>query len=505
MTNSRLPRTPNIICALALLAMPAPAFADLSAQDVWEAFSKQLSAYGEMQSDVTQSGGTLTARAITLSTDVEGLRSETALSGAISFQENTDGTVSILFPTEMSAKLTVSGAAAAAPTTVTYSFSQQGMEVTASGEPGNISHEFSAPQLSYVLNGMSVNGKSMGGTLQLDLTNTVGSWLSTGQSVTEIIADYTIDAMLVNANFTDPATQDEIKFTAQVEELAAQSENTIPDGLQSMTPQAMFASGFGVAAQLDYGAVSYGADVTSKGQNTKVLGSIEQGNLNVAVNGDQVRYATTFKQVDVSGGVAGLPLPPVEIHLDSSSFNLLMPLAKTDAARDFGLAISLEGFTVSDFIWAMLDPAQQLPRDAANVVLALKGTGNWLVNIFDTDALENSTAVPGKVESLSLEALKVTIAGASLTGDGAFTFDNGDLATFGGVPRPEGTLNLALKGGITLLDKLTAMNIVPQQQAFGIKAMSGLFARPGPGPDELISRIEIDPTGRVLANGQPIR
>jgi len=223
------------------------------------------------------------------------------------------------------------------------------------------------------------------------------------------------------------------------------------------------------------------------------------------VDSDQVRYVTTAEQMDVSGGLAGLPLPPVEVHLDRSSFELLMPLAQTDAARDFGLGISLEGFTISEFIWSLFDPTRQLPRDPANVVLDLKGKGNWLVNIFDAAALENSTKTPGKIESLSLEALELTVAGASLKGDGAFTFDNNDLDTFGGVPRPEGSVDLSLSGGNTLLDKLTAMNIVPQQQAVGIKALSGLFAKPGSGFDTLTSRIEIDRTGRVLANGQQIR
>ena len=504
MTASLSSRACMLTGTILALAVPAPALADLSAQDVWEAFSKQLSAYGKLEADLAEAGGRLTARAMNLSTDVDGLRSNTALSGEIAFQENSDGTVSILFPAEMTATLNVSDNGAA-PVNITYAFEQQGMQVTASGQAGNITHDFTAPQLTYTLEGLSVDGKKIGSQVELVLSNTVGTWLSAGNAVTQVTADYTIDTLSVNANFTDPTTRDEIKFTARMNDLAAESENTIPDGLQSMTPQMMFAAGFGVAAKLDYGEVAYGADVTSKGQNTKLLGSIEKGSLDVSVDGDQVRYTTAAEQMDVSGSVSGLPFPPVDIHLDTSSFNLLMPLAQSDAAREFGLGITMEGFTISDFVWAMLDPAQQLPRDAANIVLDLKGTGNWLIDIFDTEALENATAAPGEVESLSLEALEVTVAGASLTGDGAFTFDNSDTVTFGGVPRPQGQVDLALTGGITLLDKLTAMNIVPQQQAMGIKMMSGLFAKPGPGQDSLTSRIEIDAAGRVLANGQQIR
>ena len=504
MMTSLFPRMREPVLALALVAVPGQAVADLSARDVWEAFSKQLTPYGQIQADLAQAGPTLTARAITLSTEIDGMRSETALSGAISFRENADGTVSIQFPAQMTATLNVTGATGGASSSASYAFSQQGMEVTASGEPGRITHDFSAPQMSYTLQGMTADGTPMGGTMQLDLTNTAGSWLSAGETLTEVTADYTIEALSVDAAFTDPATNGEIKFTAQMDAVAAQSTNTIPDGMQSMSPQAIFASGFGITGQMQYGPVSYAADVTSKGQIYQLLGNIAQGSASVSLDGDQVRYAVTSEDMTVAGRMSGLPLPPLEVQLERSSFDLRMPLAQTDTARDFGLGMALEGFTVNDFIWSMLDPTRQLPRDPATVALDLKGTGNWLIDIFDTEALENTTSL-GKIETLSLEALEISIAGASLTGDGAFTFDNDDLASFGGVPRPQGSVDLALRGGITLLDTLTAMNVVPQQQALGIKALSGLFTKPGSGPDTLTSRIEIDPTGRVLANGQQIR
>lgn len=504
MTGPLSLRTSIMFGAMATMALPAPALAALTAQDVWDAFSKQLTLYGGMAADVTQSGDTLSVSEIVLSSEIEEIRSETALSGVIAFQENGDGTVSIAFPEQMTASMTVSGPDVPS-SRMTYSFGHDGMVVTASGEPGNIAHEFSAPKMTYVLNDMSFNGAAMDGAVELELTNTAGSWLSAGDALTEITADYTIEAMSVMAAFAEPANKGAAQFNVQLQDIVAKSKNTIPEGVQTLTPQAIFTNGFGVTAQLDYGNLAYTADLMTNGRNTKAAGTIEKGQLQVAMDGDQVIYATSAEQMDVSSTIAGLPLPPVEVHLDRSRFELQMPLAQTDMARDFGLGVAMEGFTISDFIWSLFDPAQQLPRDPANIVVDLKGTGNWLVDIFDPEALDAAAEAPGTIETLSLEALEITIAGASLTGDGAFTFDNDDLATFGGVPRPEGAINLALSGGITLLDKLTAMNIVPQQQAAGIKLMTGLFTTPGPGEDALTSRIEIDRDGRVLANGQQIR
>jgi len=39
----------------------------------------------------------------------------------------------------------------------------------------------------------------------------------------------------------------------------------------------------------------------------------------------------------------------------------------------------------------------------------------------------------------------------------------------------------------------------------GIRLMTGMFTRPGDGPDALVSEITINEQGHVLANGQRIK
>ena len=106
---------------------------------------------------------------------------------------------------------------------------------------------------------------------------------------------------------------------------------------------------------------------------------------------------------------------------------------------------------------------------------------------------------------MTLKTLLVDAAGAKLSGTGDFTFDNTDLATFGGVPRPTGAVDLQLAGANGLLDKLVAMGLLPQEQAMGARMMMGLFAVPGEAEDTLSSKIEINDQGHVLANGQRIQ
>ena len=91
-----------------------------------------------------------------------------------------------------------------------------------------------------------------------------------------------------------------------------------------------------------------------------------------------------------------------------------------------------------------------------------------------------------------------------LTGTGAFTFDNTDLVTFDGVPAPTGKMELTLKGGNGLLDKLVAMGLIPSDQAMGARMMMAMFAKPGDGEDTLNSTLEFKDKG-FFANGQRLQ
>jgi hypothetical protein len=114
------------------------------------------------------------------------------------------------------------------------------------------------------------------------------------------------------------------------------------------------------------------------------------------------------------------------------------------------------------------------------------------------------TADPAQLEALTVNELRLAVAGALLTGGGAFTFDNADTTTFDGMPAPDGTINLSLKGGNALLDTLVSMGLVPQDQAMMARMMTGMIARPGAEADELVSEITVRPDGTILANGAPL-
>ena len=149
----------------------------------------------------------------------------------------------------------------------------------------------------------------------------------------------------------------------------------------------------------------------------------------------------------------------------------------------------------------MIDPGEQLPRDPATLIIDLGGQATLTEDIFDPAYADGPfEGPPGELNGLKVNELKLSLAGAELTGDGDFTFK-----TEFGIPMPIGIANLMLTGGNGLLDTLVAMGLVPQEQATGARLMTGLFARPGDGPDSLVSTIEMKEDGAILANGQRIR
>jgi hypothetical protein len=227
------------------------------------------------------------------------------------------------------------------------------------------------------------------------------------------------------------------------------------------------------------------------------------GELQVAISKEGIEYlgGATDLAVNLVGGE--IPFP-VSFNMDEIGYEFVMPLAASEEAQDFALGLTLGGLVVPDMLWNIFDPSAILPRDPATLSFALDGKTRLFKDLMDP-SLEDSEEFPGELTALTLSDLVVEIGGAELTGTGDFTFDNSDLESFDGMPRPEGAADFRLLGGNALLDKVIEMGFVSQEEAMGARMMMGIFATPGPSEDELNSRIEVNDQGHVLANGQRLR
>ena len=110
----------------------------------------------------------------------------------------------------------------------------------------------------------------------------------------------------------------------------------------------------------------------------------------------------------------------------------------------------------------------------------------------------------GHEEVQQLLQVLAKAAGAEVSATGGLTFDNADLATFDGVPRPDGKVTVNIKGVTKLVENLIAMGILSEDDAMGFRMGLAMVAKPGPGPDELVSEIEFK-EGGLFTNGMRMR
>jgi hypothetical protein len=218
-----------------------------------------------------------------------------------------------------------------------------------------------------------------------------------------------------------------------------------------------------------------------------------------------VGYSVTSSGPNYTFSSPDLPFPPVNLSMDEAAFAIKFPMAKSDVAKDFQFLTRMVNLTTDDFVWSMFDPAQMLPRDPATLVIDTQGKARITADLMDPElAMDMDEEMPFEVESLKVNELSLSIAGAKIIGVGGFEFDNSDLETFDGLPAPTGNLNVDIYGINGLMDTLVAMGFLPEDQAMGTRMMMGAFTRPGDGGDHLKSEISVE-NGSVFANGQQLR
>lgn len=277
-------------------------------------------------------------------------------------------------------------------------------------------------------------------------------------------------------------------------------------------------------------------------------------------------YQGAAREIDTR--LTGSTLPfPIAYKLAEAAFDVQLPVTAGPETQPFKVAYSLGGVTFDEAIWALFDQAGQLPRDPANLDIDVTGQMRVTRDLFDpalmhaaeeaaagdatagadaaadgaadagqdaTDGAPEGTDAPADgapdagqaatddtagtdaeadaatgtdAPPMPFEPVEVTINRVSLDAVGAKVSANGALrAPEGGdISAPVGQISARLEGVNGLIDKLAAAGLVPQEQVQGFRMMLAMFAKPGAGPDDLVSEIEFREGGQVFANGQQIK
>ncbi len=390
---------------------------------------------------------------------------------------------------------------------LTMVIGQPDLSVVASGGDGAVTYDFSGSQVTVSVPGLTVNGEPLEMTADIVASDFVGTYVMTEGEMANITSELTAASVTVDIDAKEPGGDGAFAMDAEFAELVATSEGNL--GMMSAMEDlpVLLASGFTTAGEFTHGAATYAIDFQDDSDAFQMQGSSDAGRLAIDLDADAISYEVGNSGLAFTMSGSDIPLPEIAASFAEFGVGFLMPLSKSEEPQDFGMNLTLDGLQVSDMIWGLADPSGALPHDPATLIVDVSGQANWLVDIMDAEAAEMmGDEMPAELHTLDLNELRVALAGALLTGMGAFTFDNSDLETFDGLPAPTGTIDLTLVGGNALIDTLVAMGLLPEDQAMGARMMLGLFARPGDGEDTLTSKIEVDgATGAISANGQRLQ
>ncbi|MFD0982066.1 DUF2125 domain-containing protein [Tropicimonas aquimaris] len=490
------------VSAAALFAAPDAGWS-LTAQQAWEDWKAATESYGQT---LTTSGeammdGTLTLSGVTVASKsddmtVEGTIEEVALA------EQSDGSVRITMSETI--PIVVSGIDEVGDKVdLTLMLTQDGTQITASDADGGTAFAVASPTMSAEVTELMINDEALPMQLVMTLAGLDGSYSTTGAAPGTIESAFTATSFDIVLDMQDPEGAGTMALKATAQDIATSTSGQNMDLSNSDDMAKMLAEGFATSGEGTYGPVTFTMDLQDEAETVQASGSLTGGQARFSLDAERMVYDVAYEGADLTISGSQIPMPQVTAKIDRSATTFEIPVQQSDAPAPFALRVALENLSLGEEIWSMFDPAAVLPRDPATLILDLGGKARWLVDIFDEEAMM-AAAMPGEVEEVALNELRLDLGGAELTGDGAFTFDNSDLTTFDGMPRPEGKANLKLVGGNALLENLTRMGLIPQEQVMMVRMMTGMFARPGAGPDELVSEIAIDGSGTLTINGAPL-
>ncbi|MCA3441295.1 MAG: DUF2125 domain-containing protein [Rhodobacter sp.] len=492
---------------LAALLISTAAHAELTADQVWTNWKAVSAASGQIVTAASEAreGDTLAIKGLTIVSTFDG-GSINGTIEAVNFRELGDGTVEVTMSPEYPVVVN-SIESDGRKIVINVAVRQPDLKIIASGSEAETRYDFTAPFVKAVVSDVTVEEKPIEMTLEVDVTALGGSYLVTAGTPKQLASSITADSAAMTLAMTDPETGGKINMKGNVSDLVGNSTGNLLDTAMMADMSQALKAGFATDGSLAYGAGTFEFDMAEAADTTKGSATIGSGNIVFALDADRLNYGGGSKDVEVTLSGAWSPLPSVAMSYGEAAFNLLMPVSKSDEPGDFAFLMKLVDFTLSDDVWSLLDPEKVLPRDPATIVIDTGGKANWGVDIMDPDGAEElaGDTMPVQLHALDVTNLTLKAAGAEVTGDGAFTFDNADTTTFPGVPLPTGQLDLKIVGANGLVDKLVQMGLLPEDQAMSARMMMGLFANAVEGSDDtLTSTLEFKEKG-LFVNGQRLQ
>jgi hypothetical protein len=507
--------------SVALSALAAPAFAQVTADDIWASQTRTLSSLGfVVEATPQRDGATLVMSDVRIVWAVPmGFGEVSITSPDVTMVENGDGSVAISYPDKfrisIRADLTIEGESGSVGADIGIRFDD--MTMTASGTPQAIAYETRAGLVDVVLDRLIAEGEAGGpedippvnviltlrdlststtitddGTLQ-----TVATTSTTGQSIFEFSLDdgYGFVSTTVGAVDSSTATSTLALPATPVDWLNLSTALRNGFALESVTDA--------VGSRQQSVVTMDGTKVSDQSQSAERSSqslALSAAGLAMSFGGEGIRF-------DMNDDML-MPLP-VSVSAGEMSTAFAMPVLADTAPQPVSFSLAIRGVTVDEQLWGMVDPGAVLPRDPATLAFAIDAQMINRIDLFDIMGWQtfastfNGSELPADIVSLDITGVEASAIGATVSGDGAFTFDSADTTTFPGFPRPQGEASVQMTGVYGVLEKLSQLGLLGMEESMGARAAIGMFAQ-ATGDDQLTTTLSITPDGTLTINGAPI-
>lgn len=497
------------VIALTLTAQQA--FAEVTGPDVWAAYVAYYEATGAQVIGTPETAGSVTevADPVLLYRFPFGFATVRLVLPTVTFSDQSDGSVAMSYPETFDVTIEVDVPDQGSGTGV-LTVTQDNYVGSVSGDPDALVINYAADRLQLALKELTFPDSEeltfQGQVLSEGYRGT--STIAVGEDLVSLTSDVVTEAADI-AYVMESPTGDLMTQTSEYGQAAYQTQTALPKGGTSLfaLSKALTDGAFvNVTSQVDGNTTNavntLGGEVISD-QTTVTGPSVTE----LRVNVDGLHVASEVGESSFNMLMPDMVPVPIEGALAAASATYTFPLLPRETAQDIVLKLGLTDLTLSEEIWALFDPAAEMPRDPASLNIDIVGSVISEIDWLDFANLESQLdqpVPPITPEQITINDLSLSAIGASAQGSGAFILDLTDLETFDGFPRPEGAANLAVSGANGLLDRLTSTGLLGPDEAGMARLGMGFIAR-STGADSFETDLEVNAEGQVFVNGQRMR
>ena len=484
--------------------------ADVSAVQVWEDFLQGIKSSGSTVAVIQErsAGRVALDNFLVRYQDPDmGLSLEMDI-GQAAFVENGDGSVSINLPQQIPVTMEFRDNYSQV-TSISVLLDTENMRALASESSSQITYDYSADQMVLSLQSLIGEGQSIGADeVQFSMiANQVSSTSTTFMSgLREVIGRSSIEDLELSGMLAPQGEDFNATWVSKMRQLSFANSGQTPENVSVQELSKALQAGLNSSSVISYQSGETEIMVRTPDGDFSGSTSSTGASSNTSMSKDGLSMLMDVSGVNFEAFASVFPLP-INVELGSFVYGLTMPLMPSSEDQAFGLRFELIDLAVADGLWAMFDPAGQLPRDPVSLRFDVAGMVKILMDILDPDQLEASLDMmeaPGEVSQITLNAIDVSALGADLSVQGSFEINNQDLSTFDGFPAPQGKATATLSGANALLDTLSQMGLIAGEQVMGARMFMGMFALPV-GRDKFETEVEIDAQGGVYVNQQRFR